>query len=132
MSRLVIPATAKPTDTAWPDSDRKETWAEIAAENGVDIAVQGDTWCIDNRFPVDALGIGSEYVAPPPPPPPPPPESKLPIMSQALIDAAEANVDTLAVKLDSALDPSKTDPTTSIRLQTLEQTIALIIQRLEG
>lgn len=131
MSKLVIPSGAKPDDVAWPESKRTETWAEIAADNDVEIAVQGDQWCVDNRFPIDALGIAKEYVAPPPPPPPVV-ESKLPVMSPELIDAAEANVDTLAAKLDSALDPSKTDPTTSIRLQTLEQTIALIIKRLEG
>ena len=49
---------------------RPETWQELADEAGVELAVLGDQWCIDNQ--VNGLGIASEYVAPPDPPDPVP------------------------------------------------------------
>lgn len=66
--RLVIPADAQAGDVAY--THRPETWQELADEAGVELAVLGDQWCIDNQ--VNGLGIASEYVAPPDPPDPVP------------------------------------------------------------
>lgn len=126
--RLVIPAGQTGSNTA-AAIGRAQTWAEVAAENGLDtVEPLGSEWCTANG--IDGLGIATEAPSTPSAAAPGPLAGVT--LDPDLVAVAEAAIDAAVTNLAAALDPQTANPTTASRLAALETLLTVLIEQVRA